>query len=107
MKTIYQRVAETVISIGITEREIHLKACFSSDLGLDSIDMAELITLWEAEFEIHIPDSALYRFVRVGDVVEYVQAKLNPSDKPNQINEEVMISKIAAFVGISRFRKLD
>ncbi len=44
MKTIYQRVAEIVISIGITEREVDLKASFSSDLGLDSLDMAELIT---------------------------------------------------------------
>ena len=107
MKTIYQRVSDIVISIGITEREIDLKANFSSDLGLDSLDMAELITLWEAEFEIVIPDSALYHFVKVGDVVEYVQNKLNPNEKPHTLKEEVMISKIADFVGISRFRKLN
>jgi acyl carrier protein len=107
MKTIYQRVAEIVISIGITEREVDLKASFSSDLGLDSLDMAEMITLLEDEFEIDIPDSALYHFIRVGDVVEYVQTKLYPVEKPHSIKEEVMLSKIAAFIGISRFRKLN
>ncbi len=107
MKTIYQRVAEMIISLGVTEREVNLKAYFSSDLGLDSLDMAHLITLWEAEFEIDIPDSALYRFVRVGDVVEYVQTKLSPVELPPNIQQEVVLSKIAAFVGISRFRKLN
>jgi acyl carrier protein len=107
MKTIYQRVSEVVQSVGVIEKEINLKAIFSTDLGLDSLDLAELITLLEDEFEIKIPDSALYHFVRVGDVVQYLQTKLDSVEKPHPLQEEVMLSKIAAFVGIGRFRKIN
>jgi acyl carrier protein len=107
MKTIYQRVSEIIMSIGVTEREIDLKAVFSTDLGLDSLDMAELITLCEEEFEIDIPDSAVYHFLRIGDVVQYIQTQLNPVEKPNAIRDEWMVSRIAAFMGISSSRKIE
>lgn len=107
MKTIYQRVSDIVISIGVTEREISLKAILSTDLGLDSLDMAELITLCEEEFKIDIPDSAVYHFIRIGDVVQYIQNKLHPVESPKAVNEEWMVSRIAAFVGISSFRKIE
>ncbi len=107
MKTIYQKVSKIIISIGVSEREINLKAVLSTDLGLDSLDMAELITLCEDEFDIDIPDSAVYHFIRMGDVVHYIQDKLYPVEKPKVVDEKWMISRIAGFVGISRFRKLD
>jgi acyl carrier protein len=106
MKTVYQRVSEIVMSIGVTEREIYPTAVFSTDLGLDSLDMAELITLCEEEFKIDIPDSAVYHFIRVEDVVRYIQDKLHPVEKLQTVNEESVVSRIATFVGISKLRKI-
>lgn len=107
MKTIYQRVSDIVMSIGVTEKEINLEAIFSKDLGMDSLDIAELITLCEEEFNIEIPDSALYHFIRMGDVVQYIQDKLYPVEKPKPVNQEWMISRIAIFMGINRIRKIE
>ena len=107
MKTIYQRVSEIVISLGIEEKQISPKANFSTDLGLDSLDMAELITLCEQEFEIDIVDSDLHQLTKVEDIVEYIRAKIIESQEENSKSKEVMLSKIAAFVGIHRYRKLN
>ncbi len=76
MKTIHQQISDTVTSLGVAKNETDLQAHFSADLGLDSLDMAYLLILWEAEFEIDIPDSALYQFIKVGDVVQYIHTKL-------------------------------
>jgi acyl carrier protein len=106
MKTIYQRVSEIIISIGVTEREITPKAVFSTDLGLDSLYMAHLITLCEEEFDINIPDSAVYQFIRIADVVQYIHDTLYPVEKAKAVDDKWIISRVAAFVGISRYRKL-
>jgi acyl carrier protein len=107
MKTIYQRVSDIIMSIGVTESEINLKAIFTTDLGLDSLDMAELITLCEEEFGIDIPDPAVYHFIRINDVVQYIQTRIHDIEKPHPMNEQLMISKIAAFMGISKFRRIE
>ncbi len=76
MKTIYQRVSEIVISLGIEEDQISPTANFSTDLGLDSLDRAEVITLCEEEFEIDIIDADLHQLTKVEDIVEYIRAKI-------------------------------
>lgn len=100
METIYGRISEIIVSLGVTRNELDLKARFSADLGLDSLDMAELITLWEAEFKIDIPDSDIYHFTKVGDVVQYIHTKLHLMEEPisMNMNKGMMISKIAAFL---------
>ncbi|MBI3610153.1 MAG: acyl carrier protein [Nitrospirae bacterium] len=45
------------------------------DLGLDSLDTFELLFEVEAEFNITIPTADAMRFVKVQDVVDYVQSK--------------------------------
>lgn len=45
------------------------------DLGLDSLDTFDLLFELEKEFEIEIPNIDALRFVRVQDVVTYVQQK--------------------------------
>ncbi len=107
MKTIYQRVSEIIISLGVAEKQISPTANFSTDLGLDSLDRAELITLCEEEFEMDIVDSHLHQLTKVEDIVEYIRAKILRSGEQKGKSKEVMLSKIAAFVGIHRSRKLN
>ena len=44
-----------------------------SSLGLDSLDLVELIMGIEEEFNIEIPDGEAEKVVTVGDVVEYIK----------------------------------
>lgn len=43
------------------------------ELELDSLDMASLACEVEDEFEIEIPDDAIYNVITVGDVIKFIE----------------------------------
>lgn len=45
------------------------------DLYMDSLDLLELISTLENDFEIQIEDSAAESFKTVGDIVSYIDSK--------------------------------
>ena len=47
----------------------------SADLGINSIELANLIMICEEKFDITIDDDDIHKFVTVGDVVEYLEAQ--------------------------------
>ncbi|MBR6782492.1 MAG: acyl carrier protein [Clostridia bacterium] len=47
----------------------------ASDLGLNSIELANLVMLCEEKFDLTIDDDDIHKFVTVGDVVEYLDAQ--------------------------------
>ena len=47
----------------------------ASDLGLNSIELANLVMICEEKFDITIDDDDIHKFVTVGDVVEYLDAQ--------------------------------
>lgn len=52
---------------------------FSGDLGLDSLDVVEVIMAVEEEFGIEIPDEAADNFKSPQEVVEFVHNKMHSS----------------------------
>ncbi len=52
---------------------ITLDAELSADLGINSIELANLVMLCEEKFDLTIDDDDIHRFVTVGDVVEYLE----------------------------------
>lgn len=52
-------------------------ASFTSDLGLDSLDVVEVIMAVEEEFGIEIPDEAADSFKTPQEVIDYVHSKLH------------------------------
>ena len=44
-----------------------------TDLGADSLDMAELIWMIEGDFGIKIPDADAEKLVTVGDAIQYIE----------------------------------
>jgi len=46
----------------------------TSDLGMDSMELFDLVCAIEERFEIEIPDRMLPKFVTVRDVVEYLES---------------------------------
>lgn len=47
-------------------------AHFEKDLGLDSLDVVELVMALEEEFGVEIPDAEADKISSVGDAVNYV-----------------------------------
>ena len=54
---------------------VTMDAELASDLGLNSIELANLVMLCEEKFDITIDDDDIHKFVTVGDVVEYLEAQ--------------------------------
>ena len=57
------------------------------DLKLNSLDAIELMFRIEEEFDLSIPDDDMQGFVKVGDVIDYLQRRLSgepgaPAPKP-------------------------
>ena len=54
--------------------EITLEAELTNDLGINSIELADLIMMCEDKFGVEIEDDDIHNFVTIGDVVDYLEA---------------------------------
>ena len=70
LETIKKLVAET---LGIEEETITENASFKEDLGVDSLDLFELVMALEEEYDLEIPTEDLEKLTTVGEVAAYIQ----------------------------------
>lgn len=63
-----------VNELQIKEDLITLDAELTTDLGVNSIELADLVMICEEQFDIVIEDEDLHGFITVGDVVNYLEA---------------------------------
>ena len=63
-----------VDELSIDEKDITLEAELSGDLGINSIELADLVMLCEEKFGIEIKDDDIHKFVTIGDVVTYLES---------------------------------
>jgi len=71
---------ETVKKILVDELQIDPstitpEAELSADLGINSIELANLVMLCEDKFDLSIDDEDIHRFLTVGDVVEFLESR--------------------------------
>jgi len=77
-KKIGTKVAEILVNkLGLSETEITPDANFTKDLGIDSLDYAELTMEFEQAFDIRIPDSEAERLSTINQAVDYIKEKLD------------------------------
>lgn len=62
-----------VDELQIERDEITMEAELSNDLGINSIELADLVMLCEDRFGISINDDDIRGFTTVGDVVNYLE----------------------------------
>ncbi|MEW6724633.1 MAG: acyl carrier protein [Bacillota bacterium] len=62
--------------LGMEVEEVTLEKRLIDDLEADSLDIVELMMTFEEEFNVEIPDEEVERLRTVGQVIEYIQAKL-------------------------------
>ncbi|MER8071079.1 acyl carrier protein [Streptomyces sp. NPDC094034] len=60
--------------LGLLPEEISPEAKFKEDLGLDSLDMVELLTIVEDETGAPVEDETALAMTTIGDVVDYLSA---------------------------------
>ena len=69
----FDKVKDILVSeCSINESDITPDAELVNDLGLNSLELADLVLYCEEEFDIEIPDEDLRKFITVGDIVDYL-----------------------------------
>lgn len=61
--------------LGLDGAEITAETSFKDDLGVDSLDLFELVMALEEEFGIEIPSEELEQITTVGAVIDYIENK--------------------------------
>ncbi|GAA7867628.1 hypothetical protein HpMS191_08640 [Helicobacter pylori] len=72
-ETIQAIIAE---QLNVDAVQVTPEAEFVKDLGVDSLDVVELIMALEERFGIEIPDEQAEKIVNVGDVMRYIEKQL-------------------------------
>ena len=70
----FEKLKEILVDeLQIEEELITPDAELTNDLGINSIELADLVMLCEDKFNIVINDDNIGSFVTIGDVVEYLE----------------------------------
>lgn len=73
----FEKVKDLLVNeLQINESDITLDAELSADLGINSIELADLVMICEEKYDLTIEDEDLHAFITVGDVVNYLEANL-------------------------------
>lgn len=59
--------------LGVDADSITMDAELAGDLGINSLELADLVYSCEEKFDITIDDEDLHKFRTVGDVVKYLE----------------------------------
>jgi acyl carrier protein len=73
---LYEKVKEIVVrELSVPESQVTETATFQGDLSADSLDVVELVMVFEDEFDVEIPDEEAEKIVSVGDAVSYLEKR--------------------------------
>lgn len=69
----FERIKNILVEdLQVSPDDVTLEAELINDLGINSLELADLILLCEEKFGIEISDEDIHKFVTVGDVVTYL-----------------------------------
>ncbi len=64
-----------VEELSLNADDITVSAELVNDLGINSLELADLVLLCEDEFGIEFSEDDIHKFITVGDVVEFLEQK--------------------------------
>ena len=71
---IFEKLKDIIAEqLSVEADEVTMDSNIQDDLGADSLDVVDLITTIEDEFDLSIPDEAFEEIKTVGDIVNYVE----------------------------------
>jgi len=75
---VFEKVKKIIADqLGLQEAEVALNSTFSDDLGVDSLELFEVIISLEEEFNIEIPNEEIEDIKDVKGIVDYIEKKIN------------------------------
>lgn len=78
MQDIQNTITKILVDkLGIAETEVTPDASFVKDLGIDSLDYAELVMEFEQNFDIRIPDEDAEQMQTINQAVIYIGKKVS------------------------------
>jgi len=70
----FEKVKQILVDeLQVEENLITLDAELANDLGINSIELADLVMICEDKFDIEINDENIGQFVTIRDVVNYLE----------------------------------
>ena len=78
MKNTAEKITDILVDkLGISPTEVTPDANFIKDLGIDSLDYAEIVMEFEIVFDIRIPDQDAEKFETIKDAIGYIDQKIS------------------------------
>lgn len=72
----FEKVKELLVEeLSVNPDDITMSAELVNDLGINSLELADLVLLCEEKFDLEISDDDIHKFVTIGDIVEYLNTK--------------------------------
>lgn len=70
----FDKVKEMLVNdLSVNADDVKPEAELITDLGINSLELADLILLCEEKFGIEVKDDDIHKFITVGDVVSYLE----------------------------------
>ena len=74
---IFDKVKDILVDqLDCEEDKVTMEASITDDLGADSLDLVDLVMSLEEEFDVEIPDDQVENIKTVGDIVKYIEDKV-------------------------------
>ena len=74
---VFEKVKSVIVEqLGVDEAEVTMEANFSDDLGVDSLEIFEIVMSLEEAFDIEIPNEDIENIKDVKGIVKYIEAKV-------------------------------
>lgn len=74
---VFDKVKKIIVDqLDVEEDKVTEAASITDDLGADSLDVVDLVMSFEEEFDIEIPDDQAEKIKTVGDIVKFIEEKV-------------------------------
>ena len=75
---VFDKVKKIIVDqLDVEEDKVTEAASIPDDLGADSLDVVDLVMSFEEEFDIEIPDDQVEKIKTVGDIVKFIEEKVD------------------------------
>ena len=70
----FERLKKILVEeLSLNPEDVTPSAELANDLGVNSLELADLVLVCEDEFGVEFNEEDIHKFITVGDVVEYLE----------------------------------
>ena len=74
----FERLKKILVEeLSLNPDDVTLSAELANDLGVNSLELADLVLTCEEEFGVEFNENDMQKFLTVGDVVDFLEANAN------------------------------